>query len=124
MYCCQDCKKEFELVEVVFERHGLDTPPFERVRLCPFCHSNNFSEIEEYFCGYCGSKLKSNIDYCSPLCRKKGIELRKREFAKKEFLENSPLMKSLKELDEFNKANNTKYSYGEYVALKKSLKTI
>ena len=122
MYCCQDCKKEFEYVEVVFERHGLDTPPFERVKLCPFCHSNNFSEKEEHFCGYCGSKLKVGIDYCSPLCRKKGIELRNREDARKSFLENSPLMKSIKEVEEFNKANNTKYSYGQYFALKKNKK--
>ena len=32
-------------------------------------------------------------------------------------------MKSIKEVEEFNKANNTKYSYGQYFALKKNKKT-
>ena len=118
MYRCRDCGKEFEYVEVVFERHGLDTPPFERIKLCPFCHSNNFSEIKEHFCLTCGSKLRDKIDFCSPACRKKGIELIKREERRRFFLENSPIMKSVKEVEEYNKAHGTNYSYGKYFALK------
>lgn len=120
MYCCQDCKKEFEYVEVVFERHGLSTPPFERVKLCPFCHSDNFSEIEINHCRYCGSKLRDKGEYCSPICRKKGMELKKREESRQEFLKNSPLIKGLKEVEEYNKAHGTNYSYGKYFALKSS----
>ena len=118
MYCCQDCKKEFLYVEVVFERHALSTPPFERVKLCPYCHSGNFREIPEYHCGYCGSKLRDKGDFCSPICRKKGEELRKKDESRTEFLKNSPLIKGLKEVEEYNKAHGTKYSYGRYFALK------
>ena len=47
MYRCTDCNREFEYSEVVFETHGLDTPPFERRRRCPFCASPNFVERSE-----------------------------------------------------------------------------
>ena len=117
MYGCQDCKKEFEYVEVVFERHGLSTPPFERVKLCPFCHSANFSEIRVNHCGYCGSKLREEGEYCSSLCRKKGMELRKKEERKREFLKNSLIAKAIAEVEEYNRANGTNYSYGQYYSL-------
>lgn len=118
MYRCQDCEKEFLYVEVVFERHNLDTPPFERVKLCPYCHSNNFSEMTEYFCMSCGSKLRDKTEFCSPACRKRGMEILKREEQRRDFLKNSPIMRSLKEVEEYNKAHGTKYSYGVYFALK------
>lgn len=118
MYCCQDCKKEFLYVEVVFERHGLSTPPYERIKLCPHCHSNNFGEIEEHYCLSCGSKLRNTTDFCSPSCRKKGRDILRREEQRRDFLKNSPIMKSVKEVEEYNKEHGTKYSYGSYFALK------
>ncbi len=118
MYRCQDCGKEFEYVEVVFEKHGLDTPPFERIKLCPYCHSNNYVQKEEHFCFVCGSKLREGADFCSPACRKKSKDILKREEQRRDFLKNSPIMKSVKEVEEYNKAKGTKYSYGTYFALK------
>lgn len=118
MYCCQDCKREFEYVEVVFERHSLSSPPYERIKLCPFCHSNNFSEIKENHCRFCGSRLRHEGEYCSSSCRKRGGELKKDEDRRREFLKDSLIMKAVAEVEEFNRLNNTNYSYGQYFAMK------
>ena len=118
MYHCQDCEKDFSFVEVVFERHSLSTPPFERIKLCPFCHSDNFTEIKENHCKFCGSKLRNDDDYCSSACRKRGRELEKEEEKRREFLKDSLVVKAVLEVEEYNRANNTKYSYGQYFAMK------
>ena len=119
MYYCQDCKKEFEYVEVVFERHGLDAPPFERLKLCPFCHSDSFKELTGTHCKYCGSKLREKGDYCSDYCRKLGEKLWEKQGLEKILRKKSLLEVTLKEIDSYNKSNKTNLSYGQYVALKK-----
>lgn len=119
MYYCQDCKKEFEYVEVVFERHGLDNPPFERLKLCPFCHSEHFKELSGTHCKYCGSKLDKNGDYCSEYCRKLGEKLWERQSEQRLARNKSLLELTLRELDSYNKSHGTKLSYGQYIALNK-----
>lgn len=120
MYCCTDCKKEFEYVEIVFETHGLDTPPYERLRRCPFCHSVNIEECESRHCKFCGSRLKDNTDYCSARCKKAGeIYYAAQQKRKREFL-NSPVADAVREVEEYNKTHGTKYSYGQYFAKKES----
>lgn len=118
MYRCQDCKAEFEYVEVVFERHGLDTPPYERIRLCPYCHSDHYEEIRNTHCRCCGSKLRVPGEYCSEDCRKAGEKLWERQRTREERRQASPLILAIKETEEYNKAHGTKLSYGQYVALK------
>ena len=118
MYCCQDCGKEFEYVEVVFERHGLTTPPYERIKLCPFCHSSNFNEKKENHCRFCGSKLRGDGEFCSSLCKKRGTKLEEQDQKRRDFLKNSLIMKSVLEVEEFNRKNKTNYSYGQYFAMK------
>lgn len=122
MYYCQDCKKEFEYVEVVFERHNLDSPPFERLKLCPFCHSENFKELSGTHCKYCGSKLSAKGDYCSSYCRHQGERLWEKEREEKLARKKSLLELTLKEIESYNKSHNTNLSYGEYIALKKENK--
>lgn len=119
MYYCQDCKKEFEFVEVVFQRHGLDNPPFERLKLCPFCHSDNFKELTGTHCRYCGSKLSIKGDYCSIYCRKIGEKLWEKETNEKFERKKSLLQLTLQEIDSYNKSHKTRLSYGQYIELKK-----
>lgn len=47
MYKCNYCGEAFDQPKATIERHGLDSPPFERVDVCPYCGENSFEEIEE-----------------------------------------------------------------------------
>ncbi|MBE6781262.1 MAG: DUF2116 family Zn-ribbon domain-containing protein [Ruminococcaceae bacterium] len=118
MYCCTDCKKEFEFVEVVFESHGLDTPPYERRHRCPFCHSGNFFELPDNHCRFCGSKMEKEGDYCSERCRVAGESYFEKQRKSREIFASSPVAKAVREIAEYNKKNGTKYSYGQYFSLK------
>ena len=122
MYYCQDCKKSFEFVQIVFERHGLDNPPYERIRKCPFCHSEDFKEMISSHCKYCGSRLTDSIDYCSETCKELGEKMWERQRSLAEIKKRSLLELMLKEVDSYNKAHNTKLSYGQYVATVKEKK--
>ena len=120
MYYCTDCEKEFEYVEIVFETHGLSSPPFERIKRCPFCHSVNIEECESKHCKFCGSRLKEKGEYCSARCKKAGeIYYAAQQKRKNEFL-GSPVAEAVREVEQYNRAHNTKYSYGEYFAKKES----
>lgn len=46
MFKCLDCKHEFDTPDTYEERHGLDTPPYESVAICPECKSTEFTEWE------------------------------------------------------------------------------
>ena len=46
MFKCTDCKHEFDTADVYEEHHGLDTPPYERIAVCPKCQSTEFVEWE------------------------------------------------------------------------------
>lgn len=48
---CHECDRRFEEPDWVVERHGLDTPPYEKVAVCPYCHGY-FEEM--YQCEICG----------------------------------------------------------------------
>lgn len=48
MYICESCEGEFEEAETVIETHGLDTPPYEKIAVCPYCGADDFKEINEY----------------------------------------------------------------------------
>ena len=49
MYICNICGNVFaeDEVEIVIEKHGLDTPPYEKIAVCPYCRSNDFEEVDE-----------------------------------------------------------------------------
>ncbi len=120
MYHCTDCKRDFEFLEVVFESHGLDTPPFERRHRCPFCASPNFIEKENCHCHFCGSKMDTAGDYCSERCKKLGDLYFKEEAKNREIFKNSAVAKAVREVAKYNKENKTKYSYGRYFSLKEA----
>ena len=122
MYNCQDCGKNFLYVKIAFERHGLDSPPYERLKLCPFCDSASIEEVKDKNCRFCGSRLKAEGQYCSDACRINGEKYYERDKLNKSFFERSPLCSMIKELAEYNKAHGTRYSYGQYISLKEQEK--
>lgn len=118
MYYCFDCGCEFETAAVFCETHGLASPPFEEVRCCPLCGSGNIKEKAVSYCRCCGARLgNSERVYCSPSCRKRGEEMRRREMKRQRLIFSSPLFQTVREVDEYNRKNGTDYSYGQYVTL-------
>jgi predicted nucleic acid-binding Zn ribbon protein len=120
MYHCTDCGFEFEFVEVVFETHGLDTPPYERIKRCPSCKSRAYEEVKNTHCRFCGSKLRETGEYCSESCEKSGREYFARERENRAKFASSPISAAVREVAAYNKKNATKYSYGQYFALKEA----
>ena len=47
MMKCNNCGHVFEEPDVVYERHGLDHPPFEKVYVCPRCRVADWSDDDE-----------------------------------------------------------------------------
>ena len=41
-FYCKECKRFFDKVKILEERHGLDNPPYERIAVCEVCGSDNF----------------------------------------------------------------------------------
>ena len=118
MYYCAECGCEFEAADMHTETHSLTTPPYEEIRCCPLCGSTAIRTKAVSYCRCCGAKTAdSDKEYCSPACRKKGEEMRRRELKKKRELLSSPLFQTVREVDEYNKKNRTNYSYGQYVTL-------
>lgn len=118
MYHCSDCNGSFEFVRVYFE----PTPSGEeKFLLCPFCDSLNFSEERGHHCKYCGDKIKEEgEDYCSVSCRRAAFKLLAKQRAKEEKRLKDPLYKAINEVDEYNRRNKCRLSYGQYFALKEA----
>lgn len=76
-YECHVCGRKFETPDFVEEKHGLDSPPYEKMAVCPYCHGY-FEEMHkceicgEYFCedeiewGVCHGCIEKNltVDNC------------------------------------------------------------
>lgn len=80
-YECHNCGKRFEEPHIIEERHGLDTPPYEKIAVCPYC-KGYFEEMQEckicgeYFtddelsggvCDECLYEHSTDIDFCYKL---------------------------------------------------------
>ncbi len=116
MYYCPDCQKEFEYVKVYFEERGQG---YERVHLCPFCDGMNYREKKGIFCSYCGAKVSvPGKKYCCESCKRAGEKMFARQEEMKIHRRTSPLFKAVNEVDEYNRLNGCKLSYGQYYALK------
>lgn len=50
-YQCHECDRRFEEPDFITETHGLDTPPYEKIAVCPYC-KGYFEEMHE--CKICG----------------------------------------------------------------------
>lgn len=69
-YFCRDCESCFDKPELLVERHGLDTPPYETFYVCPNCKSADYIPINR--CDCCGQIITDTYihiitgeDYCS-----------------------------------------------------------
>ena len=118
MYQCKDCGGKFQNPKIYIEKHGLTLPPYEKIYLCPFCDSASFKEIITKYCNCCGARLKEQQGkFCSEKCKITAEKLRLQEYKRLKKLNDSPLVQMVKEVTDYNKVNNTKYSYGQYVAI-------
>lgn len=76
MYFCEECENYFEQCDFVEERHNLDTPPYEQVRVCPVCGMPNpsvalkcdkcgehtyYARLEDGYCEECASDTKKRF---------------------------------------------------------------
>lgn len=117
MYQCQDCDYEFLYSDSITERHNMQSPPYEKISVCPKCKSQNFSELRNRYCKYCGRKLKENeTQYCSKECRRKGEIMWREQARRKNLYEKSSIISVTRQLEAYNKAHNTKYTYGTFVS--------
>ena len=116
MHCCKDCGHEFTYCDYIEEDHTKEGIAYEKIRVCPNCKSSNFTEQEAQHCRCCGRKLpRGTQEYCNSLCRRRG-ELMWQEQAKRRNIKyKSPIELIIREIEEYNKAHNTNYSYGFYV---------
>ena len=118
MFYCSDCDFEFEKPYKLYEKHGMTSPPYELLSVCPNCKGTNFYEKITTHCRSCGARLMNNEkDYCSKKCRENGENLSKIERRRRKQMSESPLNEIIRQVNAYNKQNNTKYSYGQYVAL-------
>lgn len=118
MYICNDCDFQFETPLKIQETHGLNTPPFETISVCPHCKSTNFEKATFNYCHCCGAKIKNAYgNYCSEKCENRGKKLWQKQNTKTELLYNSKIYKLVREVDNYNQKHKTKLSYGQYVSL-------
>lgn len=54
-YTCLNCGKTFDEPDEYFEKHGLDSPPYERFSCCPYCGCEGY--IETIICDHCGEPI-------------------------------------------------------------------
>lgn len=113
MFYCDECSKEFPVLKIIYDHHGEPAAKPERLRVCPFCNSMNFTKVPDLFCHCCGAKIKSG-EYCCKSCETKGKKLRAEEEKRKHERHISTLFLALGEVESYNKENNTNLSYGEY----------
>lgn len=118
MYKCKKCNYEFESPQKLREPNVFGNSPFEITLVCPNCKSTDYSEQKILYCHYCGARLKAHqTDYCDHVCKQKGEKLWKKELRRKKIIADSPLNQLVRETAKYNALHNTKYSYGQYVAL-------
>jgi hypothetical protein len=53
-YTCLDCGETFDEPKKWIERHGLDSPPYEKFSGCPFCGG---SYTQTILCDGCGCPI-------------------------------------------------------------------
>lgn len=116
MYYCTDCKKKFFDPKIYFERHGLDSPPYEKIMLCPYCESEDIAYIEARHCKCCGARLSydNKGDYCNKACETRGKRLFELEAKRRKLRLVSPLYAAVRAVEEYNKEHGTNLSYGTY----------
>ena len=88
-YQCHECDRRFEEPDIVIETHGLDSPPYEEIGVCPYC-KGWFEEMHrceicgEYFtedeltggvCDECVYEKATDIEFCYNLETEETIKI-------------------------------------------------
>lgn len=79
MLICAECGAVFERAEVVYERHGLDTPPYEERHVCPKCGGASLHPA--HHCDVCGEwitggyvRTVDGLRICDDCCTRRDVE--------------------------------------------------
>lgn len=64
-YICLECGALFDEPKKYTERHGLDTPPYEKTTGCPVCGGAYTRTI---FCDACGGPITGDYVEVDPTC--------------------------------------------------------
>ena len=118
MFKCKACEKSFNTPKVRYITHGLDTPPYEAVGLCPYCGGDEIERRVKRYCYFCGLEVADGRRYCSAYCKKQGEPYRKRAERRAAELKSFEISKGVAEVEAYNRRHKTKLSYGQYFALK------
>ena len=114
MYRCTDCKRDFERPLTLGERHNLSSPPYENIVCCPYCLGERIVEWGNFYCHCCGRRVAPEQEYCSDDCRRLYERLTRLEKMRNRIIHNFELNKAVREVDEYNRLNKKRLSYGEY----------
>lgn len=118
MYKCKKCGDRFQTPDIVYESYNLDTPPYDRKVGCPACSSRNIDDYKPTYCANCGIEISDGETYCSNICSRLGEAARAREYENRRIVHDFDISRAIREVDSYNKEHSTKYSYGQYFALK------
>lgn len=53
-YICLECEGEFDEPKKTTERHNVDSPPYEKFLVCPYCGGQY---VPKHTCVHCGHTL-------------------------------------------------------------------
>ena len=116
MFVCKNCGETFNIPKAVAERHNLSEAPFETLHFCPKCDSADLYETAGGYCRNCGRKIAKGKEYCNDTCRKQGEALWAKQRADREKLKDDPMLKLIRQTNEYNKRHGTRLSYGQFTA--------
>lgn len=70
LYICTDCGTTFDEPKEITEKHGLETPPYEKLLVCPECLGSDYDTA--VVCAGCNKEMSSvgcyylnNKHYCN-----------------------------------------------------------
>ncbi len=58
LYYCLNCHSLFTYPKLYVEKHGLDSPPYEEIDVCPYCHCSDI--VETHNCDVCDNPITGN----------------------------------------------------------------
>ena len=118
MYKCKKCETVFNYCDMFDSRLFPNVPYGTERQFCPTCKSTEVSHYDGTYCGCCGMPISHTLDYCSDACRKMAAELYEREERRRKIIQDFELSAAIREVDDYNRENGTRLSYGKYFSLK------
>ncbi len=117
MYVCTDCGRKFEKPLKIKESETEALTVARSYFVCPECKSENIKEKPIRYCKCCGRRMgDTNENYCSLTCKKQGEILFERQRQRGIHIKNSPIYKTVRMLEAYNKEHKTFLTYGQFTA--------